>query len=506
MERDHRGLSLWAALTLISGVVACDGAASSDAGGVGASTATSGTGTGAASTSSGDTGGSASSSGAGTMYPPGPPGCGLDAAAFCETFDAPASTSGRAGELDPSRWSAARMCNIGGPTVDDEAVAVGLATVVGCRADVPAQVSVDHDTLVCDGDQHIQSNHLVTAVAAQNYGQNSYRVRQPFDFSGRTGTIVFDAEGYNEALLGWVSLEVTEDPAPAPSFTLQQNWENGAIPRNGIEIQFHHSCGGSNVGIGDILVYDDYAQAQVLSLSETCVPAAKGRLNHFEVRLSQSHVEVYATPYSEDGVQFGAPVLLGQADIALPFARGYVHFTAHNHATIKYSPNHEMDAWVTAWDNLGFDGPAVVGAFREYEAPSALTTTVSGKTNVAYRVADEASRPSSAIQIPGVDLAGATGAKLALETWYLHFAGDPPETDYALNYRLNGGAWKARKLTPSEMQMMTVLPNAGTRSLVIDVPLSDLVPGTNTVEFTSTNASQGYPPIVSNIDLILATP
>lgn len=398
------------------------------------------------------------------------------------------------------------MCNIGGPTVDDEAVAVGMATVVGCRADVPGQVSVDHDTLVCDGNEHIQSNHLVTAVAAQNYGQNSYRVRQPFDFAGRTGTIMFDADGYNEALLGWVSLEVTEDPAPAPSFTLQQNWENGAIPRNGIEIQFHHSCGGSNVGIGDILVYDDYAQSQVLSMSEACVPTTKGRLNHFEVRLSESHVEVYATPYSEDGVEFAAPVLLGEADISLPFSRGYVHFTAHNHATIKYSPNHEMDAWVAAWDNLGFDGPAVVGATREYEAGNALTTTASGKTNVAYRVADEATGPSDVISIPGVDLTGATGAKLALETWYLHFAGAPPETDYALNYRLNGGAWKARKLTASEIQMMTTLPNAGTRSLTLDVALSDLVPGTNTVEFTTTNASQGYPPIVSNIDLILATP
>src|SRR5579862_2463725 len=39
--------------------------------------------------------------------PPGPPGCGLDAAAFCDTFDAPAGNSGheREGELDPTKWS-----------------------------------------------------------------------------------------------------------------------------------------------------------------------------------------------------------------------------------------------------------------------------------------------------------------------------------------------------------------------------------------------------------------
>ena len=54
--------------------------------------------------------------------------------------------------------------------------------------------------------------------------------------------------------------------------------------------------------------------------------------------------------------------------------------------------------------------------------------------------------------------------------------------------------------------MMTTLPNAGTRSLMLDVDVADLVPGTNQVEFTTKSASQSYPPVVLNIDLILATP
>lgn len=58
----------------------------------------------------------------------------------------------------------------------------------------------------------------MVAVGAQNYGQNSYRIRQPFDFAGRTGKIVFDADATVEnRLIGWVSVQVTEDPVNAPT-------------------------------------------------------------------------------------------------------------------------------------------------------------------------------------------------------------------------------------------------------------------------------------------------
>jgi hypothetical protein len=396
------------------------------------------------------------------------------------------------------------MCNIGGPSNGDEAVAVGLATIGNCRSGMPISVPVNQDTLICDGNEQIQSNHLLVATAAQNYGQNSYRARQPFDFAGRTGTIVFDADGTNSGLLGWISVEVTELPTPAPSFTFQQNFENGSIPENGIEIQFAHLCGGENVGVSDIIVYDDFAQASVFSLG-ACVPAVKGKLNHFEVRLSEQHIEVYATPPSDDGVVFGEPVLLGSADVALSFSRGYVHFTTHNHATLKYSDD-TMDAWVARWDNLGFDGPVLAGMTREYEALDSLTPTASGKMNVAYRLADVAQGPAQTIEIDGVDIAGVTSAKIALQNWALHFAGSEPPAGYALNYRLNGGVWKARTLSASELQMMVDLSNAGTRSIMLDVDVADLVAGTNQLQFTATNADMGYPPVVLNIDLILETP
>jgi hypothetical protein len=425
-------------------------------------------------------------------------------AAFCETFDRPAGVATRAGELDPKRWSAARMCNIGGPSGDGEAVAIGQAKLPPCRSGLPAHVLPASDALICDGNPQIQNSHLLVLVAAQNYGQNSYRIRQPFDFAGRTGKIVFDAEGYNVGLQGWISLEVTEDPTPAPSFTLQQNYENGAIPRNAIEIQFSHNCGGGKVGIGEFLVYGDFAQKSLLSNSGACVEAAAGKLNHFEIEIAEGRLEVYATPASQDGKTFGARVLLAGVDVDLPFSRGYVHLTAHNHATLKYSDG-AVDAWAARWDNVGFDGPAITSGWREYEALDSLSAASSGKVNVGWRLSDQSAGPAQKIQIAGVDPAGAASARLALENWSLHNAGGPVPTDFALNYRLNGKAWKARTLTASELKMMADLPNAGTRSLMLDVDVADLVAGTNTLELTTTNAPMSYPPVALNIDLILLT-
>ncbi|HEY6876528.1 MAG TPA: hypothetical protein VI299_00865, partial [Polyangiales bacterium] len=72
-------------------------------------------------------------------YPLGDPGCGLDAAAFCATFDEVASpgAEGRAAELDARLWSGARMQP--GLNWGPAATPVRAATIPQCRADLPAQ-------------------------------------------------------------------------------------------------------------------------------------------------------------------------------------------------------------------------------------------------------------------------------------------------------------------------------------------------------------------------------
>jgi hypothetical protein len=459
----------------------------------------------------------------GGSWPPGDPGCGLEAAAFCETFDAIASERGRAGDLDRSRWSAARN-HPQLPTGNGATIAAGPATISNCRADLPARVLPDQDSLVCAPNDAIMSSHMLAAVGAQNYGQNSYRIRQPFDFRGRTGRIVLDAEAnIVNKLLGWISISVTGEPSPAPSYSIGSpgvdNDEGGAIPRNAIEIHFSDDCGGraerGHVSVGLIDVLTDFVDAEVHPDNPTCITGSVGHLNHIEIALSRTRVEVYGTDYSQDGVHFGELQLITAADIDLPFERGYVHLTGHNHATLKYTEDGAygyatpLDAWVTRWDNVGFDGP-VVGGWRETEVPDSLVegeeawSLHGGVMNIGYRVADEAHEPNDVLHLQGVDPSGATRATLALNAWY-NIVGATP-SDFVLRYRLNGHAWHEHPLDPAELAVITNTHSHGAMTHHLDVPVSELVAGDNTLEFTTRNVDQGYPPAVHNIDLVLEAP
>ena len=63
---------------------------------------------------------------------------------------------------------------------------------------------------------------------------------------------------------------------------------------------------------------------------------APGALNHVEVYVTQTHLEVWTSDTSPDGVTFPNLHLLWAGDVALPFSRGYVSLALRNHATMKY--------------------------------------------------------------------------------------------------------------------------------------------------------------------------
>jgi hypothetical protein len=471
-----------------------------------------------------DTSGSGSASSEGgsseTGNVPGGPGCGLASAAFCDTFDAPSTARGRAGDLDPTRWSAARG-NPQLPSGNGNALAAGPATIGSCRADLPTQVFPPDDTLVCDASDDIASPHLLVAVGAQNYGQNSYRIRQAFDFTDRTGSIVFDAEGWMlNGLLGWISVEITEDPTPIPSFSIgapdQNNDEGGAVPRNAIEIQFQSGCFAEpgTVGVRFIDVITDYQDELFAPESPACVSGAKGKLNHFELRVAQTRIEAWASPHSEDGVSFEPAVMLWAADVQVPFTRGWVHLTTHNHATIKYShddtygPTSPIDAWVTRWDNVGFDGP-VVDDTREFEVADSLVMSTDAWNipgpvmNVGYRVPDTADAAPLQLALTGVERASASSARLAIAMWYL--ANDPglPIAEAALRYRINGHPWHERALTASELAVLANGHAQGALSQMLELPIEEVVDGDNLLELETRGVPQSYPPVASAIDLLL---
>jgi hypothetical protein len=253
-------------------------------------------------------------------------------------------------------------------------------------------------------------------------------------------------------------------------------------------------------------------------------------------------VEVRITPYSEDGVTFGDATFVYTQPLNIPFNRGYVHLSLHNHATIKYSEpgstelTSVVDASVARVDNVGFDGP-VVSNWREYEVPDALVQFTEANfqpfvdpynpqnagVDIGYWVGDAADGPKQTLTLKGVDIANVIKARVAASFWVNFLSSTGVPADYKFRARLNGKDWREYKLTAAEAAFFgdgpgqgptTLNPsgqpvgNPGTQgrlAILIDVPVEDLVAGDNTIEFVTADVPTEYPPIVCNVDLVLGT-
>src|SRR5262249_11771672 len=113
------------------------------------------------------------------------------------------------------------------------------------------------------------------------------------------------------------------------------------------------------------------------------------KLNHFEVRMSQTHVEIYATDAG------GGPLkLLADADLAMPFTRGVLWLEDLHYNGGKFDGQGDH---TSVWDNVGFDGPAL---YRDltFDVPDAMVPNSTG-VQLGYRI-DTTPR---AVTAPGVN-------------------------------------------------------------------------------------------------------
>lgn len=462
------------------------------------------------------------------------PDCGLSMPAFCDDFEEGPSAGGRSGELDPARWAVIR----GGPgdTAFGAAFRVDPGRVPSCRPDVTGEiVTTGGDVLVCDPSDAITSRHLVTVVGSQNYGVHGYRIRQPFDFTDRTGTLAFDADVRGGSLCGFVGVTIAAAPTPRPAFG---QYEHASGPRDGIEIVFDgDACHEGNTMSPSIHVFRDYIETFTETATE-CVHVAEGMLGHFEVYVSRGHVELWGSGASPDGETFPEFHLLWSGDVDLGFERGHVTLAGYNHATIKYWCSAES---ITRWDDIGFDGPVLNGA-REYGVPDSREVVEGGvqgclvgsdctwvgdfipshdrlacdeeaeqcdypiePRNAGYRLPNPEDAPIR-FELTGVSLAGATSAALVLYGWYPHF--DFLETmpiDQGVRFRWNGGPWHDRPVSAAEARVIENPEVTLGMNQTIDVDLAELVEGTNVLEVTGRLDHTGYPMGWNGIDLRVET-
>lgn len=425
-----------------------------------------------------------------TPSPGEPLTCGSVTAAFCEDFEGPRNTTGnRNGDLSTAKFSLARWRS---EAQTDGANRVHLASVGSCRAGYSSELPPG-DSLVCDPTASIASRHALVATASQNYGDNLYRINQPFDIAGRTGTFTFDASlDIDDFLVGFPLVVFTQDPMSAPSYYADNS--KGPTPRSGVAVQFKYKCAADGGYSREAVVYEyvNHVENELTDQSgcDSLIQTAEGRLNRVKVRISQSRLEVWATDASADGVGFGQFELMYVTDLSLPFSRGYLYFGVHNHASEKYA---SVPSWSTRWDNLAFDGPVVAATKVSQVADAHVGSGAS--TELGY---DLGATSTGALALPGV-VVGAN-ARLVFNTW-IDVLSNQNYASFRVDYRLNGGTWRSASLSAAEISLLQQ-ERSGSFSWSVPVATGDLQNGTNTIEFRGSGFFGGGTPTIGNIDLI----
>ena len=433
-----------------------------------------------------------------TSFLPGSvPGCQFQKAdtgfnvAFCDTFDQPMGTGNRSGDLDGLVWGASRLSD--GWNQGQGQYNLWHTNQMD-KCGVMQTVTGLNDIQICNGEM---------VETTSNDGGEGGEVelamypKQPFDIAGRTGTVVFDVTADSQGPhAAWPSFMYTDQPVPAPITSISPPNINTSTPRNGFGIvldgygntadnQFIDNCPNNNdTSVGEMFVVRNYVLSDISFNIVGCVkrPNTPGSqlnsdsshlgspLNHFEIRISQSTVTVWGTDPGSTTLQ----ELAVANNVNLPLTRGLIWIGDGRYNASKFN---DQATHTFGWDNVGFDGP-VLPRDAANDVNDANSTG-----NLGWGMFNTGS-----LQVPNVTgVSQATGALLTMN-WH------NDSTVGSFNYRLNGNAWHTQAWPYDPSQLYAI------HTLGIPVPLSEVVNGTNKIDFDFSGISGS---IVANVDLIL---
>jgi hypothetical protein len=431
-------------------------------------------------------------------------GCALSQPAFCDTFDAPAGIGNRSGQLDGTVWGVSRASGGGNNLGQGFADAWGSTAEIECGQ--TAVVQPEGDINICGG-------HLVEATNDDHDATGlAMYVKQPFDIAGRTGTVVFDVSNDSSGThRAWPELWFTDTPVPVP-LVKDTSWT--AVPKDGVGIQLAGSCfpdvgcgacpgtaSYPRVGFSAAFVSNDYV-VSALGIGDPrvtvfdCVaePSGPDERNHFELRISQSQIDVYGT---DAGTTTPLKKLVTISNAGLTLTRGFLsilddHFDGNVDGTDPDPPTRAQGVHTFSWDNVGFDGPTLPRdlAFDVLDTltPVDLGTEDNGypSVNLGWALDVLGGTTSMTLTIGGVTgIESATAGLLAL-----NFQMQPEGV--ALTYSLNGNGPHVQPWPYPDTN------GSAWRTIALPVPLSDVVPGTNTLVLATANNA-----FFANVDLIM---
>ncbi len=386
--------------------------------------------------------------------------------AFCDPFTvATPNAATRTGALDSNVWSVSRTNTLTNWTQGEENYWKS-ATLVGCGAD--QTVNAPNDVQICNG-------RLFEAVS-DGAGQSTLAMypKQPFDIAARTGTVVFDVSADSAGVHNaWPEFWWTDQPVPAPHGHLSAQ-DPYAANSFGFSIA---GCDGNQTGVDKMMITQNFAYTTIPFTSLGCVTKGSptGGLNHFEVRISQTHVEVWA---SEPGSTVVKEIAF--SDYTLPLTRGVIWMEDVHYNACKPGFGTPQCDHTFAWDNVGFDGPT---PYRDltFDVPDAADPAAGG-LNLSYRVTTN----PTAVTAPGVYWNQAPTKQFVAFNWFSWEAAVP-------SVRVNGGQWHD---TPWPFDSETFV----WRTIAVPVPMSEVKPGNNMIEFKFSGANGTT---VANVNLIL---
>ena len=409
----------------------------------------------------------------GRVAPSSPPGagCGLVAAAFCETFDAPAGNGGRTGDLNPVLWGVSRVGDINPADIVNN---MAHTRLVGCGP--TTAVAAPRDIRICNGQmfEALNDNHGVVNL-------DTYP-KQPFDFTGRTGTVVFDVSADSDGSHGaWPEFVITDKPVPGVRSSISLDVPAGAANSIGIALDGCTSGPGGTTGVGLVFMTKDHLYSEPTFTHKGCVTKSVpgGPLNHFEVRVSKTHLEVWGTDPGSGSLK----QLAVADDLDLGLSKGLVWLNdVHYNARKAIEPCEcgKQFEHTFVWDNLGFDGPKT---YRDlgFDVADANIAKGGGTSQLGYVVG---TGPVT-LDIHGVRTDQApTAAQVVLNTYSFE--------RFVPSISINGGPWIN---TPWPYDEQTY----SWRSISIPVPVEQVRNGPNTISFKSGHEST----TIANVSLIL---
>ena len=393
---------------------------------------------------------------------------------------------GRGGDLDESLWSVSRF-SVAAP---NEVFARKAAEGGGpdkesfCGRSDFSGILPPNDFQICsgtapDGSSSNQLNEVMHD--GENFAINSMRIRQPFDFTDRVGTIAFDVDAKrNPGWDGhgwWTEVWITKDPNPIPYHGAPMI---GSYVNEGVGIQIspqtpqcfdNPDCNEA----ARVVISRDHKIIRDRTLDDPAWFKAKDtHPNRFRLLVSADRIEIWATDWDAPN-DFRRMAQINELNLG--FTVGYVHLQHSQYNAAKAGASKSQ---TFRWDNVGFDGPKhpIRGA---YDAADART-----EQNVVFMGYDiSSSNKITSVKVDGLDLDGATEA-----TFDFNLHASPGAS---IEYRFNGGPWHPFTV-PDYGEGNSVL----LRTFTVPAPLEELVAGANSIDVRPESGGLEF---VGNMDI-----